>query len=56
MNGHVFHASPSSLQYINDIVNLYRNLLFTPFYATRGSFGPGNMQRSCAPIQGIQLH
>ena len=23
--------------------NLYRHMLFTPLYATRGSFGPGNI-------------
>ena len=23
--------------------NLYRHTLFTPLYATRGSFGPGNI-------------
>ena len=29
---------------------------FTPFSATRGSFGPGNMQRSCASLLGIRVH
>ena len=25
------------------LLNLYRHTLFTPLYATRGSFGPGNI-------------
>ena len=25
------------------LINLYRHTLFTPLYATRGSFGPGNI-------------
>ena len=24
-------------------LNLYHHMLFTPFYATRGAFGPGNI-------------
>ena len=26
-----------------DFPNFYRHTLFTPLYATRGSFGPGNI-------------
>ena len=30
--------------------------IFTPIYATRGSFGPGNEQRSRASLLGIRVH
>ena len=28
---------------VEGCINLYRHTLFTPLYATRGSFGPGNI-------------
>ena len=43
---HLISFKVSSISCLNSApldLNLYRHTLFTPLYATRGSFGPGNI-------------